>query len=156
LFEAAAAQYELGHVRLLVVGDGPERSKLQRQAARSSFISHITFTGGTNTPELFLSQMDIFALTSNTEQMPMSVLEAMAASLPIVSFAVGDLTSMVARQNLEMVSVPLSDDGRFVQNLHNLIRSPQLRHTLGRANQEIAVANFDHDVMVKAYGALFG
>jgi glycosyltransferase involved in cell wall biosynthesis len=155
LFGAVAARYEPGQVKLLIVGDGPERTTLQREAIHSSFTSQITFAGGTRTPEHYLAKMDIFALSSNTEQMPLSVLEAMAASLPIVSFAVGDIKSMVACQNLELVSVPLNEDGKFIEHLHHLIKNAELRRTLGNANQENVLAHFDHVTMAQAYGTLF-
>jgi glycosyltransferase involved in cell wall biosynthesis len=122
----------------------------------SGFGSRILFTGATETPEIELAKFDIFALTSDTEQMPLSVLEAMAARLPVVSFAVGDLPEMVAEENRPFVSTPLGNEEEFRVHLGRLIQSAELRLRLGVANQVRAEKNFDVALMADRYAALFG
>jgi glycosyltransferase involved in cell wall biosynthesis len=100
--------------------------------------------------------MDIFALTSDTEQMPFSVIEAMAAGLPIVSFNVGDVPLMVAQENATMACVPSRDDESFFEYVLDLADHAELRQQIGEANRAKAAALFDENAMASAYAELFG
>jgi len=71
----------------LIVGGGAERQALENLARQRG--APVRFAGQTSEPEKFLAQMDIFALSSDTEQMPLSLLEAMAAGTPVVATRVG-------------------------------------------------------------------
>lgn len=142
-------------LKLIIVGDGPERKGLEQAASAGGHAGQIIFAGATTKPEEYLAQMDIFALSSDTEQMPLSVLEAMAAGLPIVSFAVGDLPSMVATENRTFASAPLSDEPVYRLNLTALIESRDLRTRLGDANKQMAIAEFDERLMAERYLKVF-
>ncbi len=92
-FAGAAHAYE--HVRLLMIGDGPERENLQEQARNQGIASKVHFTGLVSYAELpcYLAAADAFATASVTEVHPLSVIEAMASGLPILgvqSPGVGD------------------------------------------------------------------
>ena len=156
LFSLAARTRAPGTLRLLIVGDGPERSSLESRARKSPAAEFISFAGARNDPETFLAQMDIFALTSDTEQMPLSVLEAMAMGLPVVSFAVGDLPFMVSPINVGMVSISPSDGKSFVQSIEMLADDASLRIEMGESNRKRAVAEYDEEVMATRYANLFG
>jgi glycosyltransferase involved in cell wall biosynthesis len=154
-FADAADARPPGALRLVIVGDGPERAALE-QIARDTGRGDIVFAGATRTPEAHLAGFDIFALSSDTEQMPLSVLEAMAARLPVLSFAVGDVPDMVAEQNRVFVSAALADEASFRDHLDQLIGSADLRARLGEANQARAKAQYDERLMAERYAALFG
>ena len=106
-------------------------------------------------PECQYRKMDIFALTSDTEQMPLGILEAMASGLPIISLAVGDVMDMVSEQNRPFV-VRRDAEPELLNRLLSLVDNPDLRGTLGRANRNTATARFDHQTMVARYAELFG
>ena len=155
MFAAVAAPRPSAALKLTIVGDGPERALLEAEAGSTGRTGQIIFTGQTSTPENALAEMDVFALSSVTEQMPLSVLEAMAAELPIVSFAVGDVTDMVAPENKPYIAHS-NDEAGFRKNLEMLCADRDLRIRLGRANRAEALARFDHKLMVARYAQLFG
>ena len=154
-FTAIAAERPADAFKLVIVGDGPERKALESLAQASGKASQILFAGQTATPEIALSEIDIFALSSDTEQMPLSVLEAMAAELPIASLAVGDVADMVAEENRPYV-VPISDEEGFRRVIRTLADDSDLREKLGKANRAAALSRFDHTLMAARYAALFG
>jgi glycosyltransferase involved in cell wall biosynthesis len=84
-----------GNVHILLVGDGPERASLERLASELGLASRTHFAGYQQNPEHFLSAMDAFALTSRIEGLPLALLEAWAAGIPVVSSAVGGVPKVV-------------------------------------------------------------
>jgi glycosyltransferase involved in cell wall biosynthesis len=121
-------------VRLVICGDGPERSELLALASRLKIVERVVFTGHINRPEAVLGAFDLFAMSSDTEQMPYAVLEAMAAALPIVATDVGDIQKMVATENREFI-VSRDDLLGLSAALIQLCDSDILRRQVGRANR---------------------
>jgi len=140
-------------VRLLIAGDGPERGNLEAHAAKSPAAARITFTGYTAAPEQFLSRLDVFALSSDTEQMPLSLLEAMAAGCPVAATSVGDVPSMVAAENRPFL-VERSTEA-LADAFASLLRDPTERKRVGEANRRRAVESFDSERMLEAYRRLW-
>jgi glycosyltransferase involved in cell wall biosynthesis len=138
---------------LVVVGDGPERASLQTYVAQRGLAKQAVFTGSLATPEKLLGAFHLFAISSDTEQMPLSVLEAMAAGLPVVATAVGDIGDMVAEQNHPFVVD--KDSSRMAQAMLTLLRSPERARVLGAANAQRAREHFDQSAMFSAYLDLF-
>lgn len=151
-FSEVSSQRPSGSLELLIVGGGAERQALENLARRRG--APVRFAGQTNEPEKFLPQMDIFALSSDTEQMPLSLLEAMAAGLPVVATAVGDVAQMVAVENRDYI-VPARDE-LFAGALAKLIDDSHARLALGRANEKKARESFDENVMAARYAELIG
>jgi glycosyltransferase involved in cell wall biosynthesis len=97
--------------------------------------------------------MDIFALSSDTEQMPLGVLEAMAAGLPVVATDVGDVAQMVSPDNRDYV-VPAGD---FAAALGRLAAADgSARRAIGLANQKKVREDFDEKDMAAHYADLIG
>jgi glycosyltransferase involved in cell wall biosynthesis len=139
-------------LELLIVGDGAERQGLEQLARELSIAGQVRFAGQSNRPEDWYPRMDIFALSSDTEQMPLSVLEAMAAGLPVVATAVGDVAQMVSTENRDYV-VPVPD---FAAALARLADDAAVRRNIGLANEKRARENFDENVMAANYARLIG
>jgi glycosyltransferase involved in cell wall biosynthesis len=116
-------------------------------ADRTFFLGHVE-----DVPS-FLRSIDIFALSSDTEQMPNSLLQAMATGRPIAAVDVGDVRYIVAPENRELV-VPRDDQGALTAALAALVSDPRRREALGCLNQQRAREHYSLDGMVAAYGAL--
>lgn len=140
--------------RLIIVGDGPERSKLCSLANELGIADQTLFTGEQPLPEQFLEQLDIFALTSDTEQMPYCLIEAMAAGLPVTATDVGDVKLMLPEASQAFVAAP-SNTTALIACLKRLIERPALRQTLGVMNRKHAHQHFDREVMLSRYIDLF-
>ena len=149
-FHLAAAEQP---ARLVIVGDGPERGALEQLAASLAIASRVLFAGHVPEPTPLYRAFDVFALTSDTEQMPMTVLEAMAAALPVAATDVGDIKEMLAPENRAFI-VP-RDDRALADAFRALLRQPDLRRSVGAANRARAERDFDQEVMFAAYAALF-
>ena len=139
--------------RLVIVGDGPERAKLELLAADLGLADVVEFAGHTGSPEAHYRTFDIFALSSDTEQMPLSVIEAMAAGLPVAATDVGDIAEMVGAENRRFVTG--LQHNALAAALQMLAADPALRHRIGAENREKALKLYSQDDMFWAYARLF-
>lgn len=139
--------------QLIIAGDGTERESLERKVFELGLERDVTFTGYRSDTERVYAALDVFALSSDTEQMPTSVLEAMAAGLPIASTDVGDVRAMVARENVPFVVS--KDAATLASALLALLQDVGLRKRVGAANQAVARRDFSQDKMFAAYETLF-
>ena len=141
-------------IRLVIVGEGPERAAIERTAANMGMTGQLVMPGFLPDPHKFVGLFDIMALSSLSEQFPISVVEGMAAGLPIAAPNVGDMLHMVARENW-----PLIDQHRNEVGLRDVIQAaagnPEGRATVGRLNRAKAVAEYDEKAMIAAYRALY-
>jgi len=142
------------NARLVICGDGPERQALERVAAATGVSERVVFTGYVAKPETALANFDVFAMSSDTEQMPLGLLEGMAAGLPAAGTDVGDTRSVVADENKRFI-VPVADSAALTGTLRALLADAALRAKLGAANQAKARAEFSIDTMIAAYDRLF-
>jgi glycosyltransferase involved in cell wall biosynthesis len=149
-FEQASAGL---NARLVIFGDGPERARLSALAAASPAAEFITLAGPTDRPEEAHAHFDIFAISSDTEQTPTSLIEAMAIGLPAVATAVGDIPAMVSDANRPFVTPP-GDEEAFARALRSMMADKAFRDAVGTANAARADA-FDAGAMIAAFGALY-
>jgi glycosyltransferase involved in cell wall biosynthesis len=140
-------------VRLVIAGAGVERNALEQLAHQLDIQDRIIFTGHVS-PESVLGRFDIFALSSDTEQMPVALLEAMAACLPVAAVDVGDVKTMVSQENQQFI-VARDDDSAFVAAIERLLREPAIRERLGNLNKQRVVAEFSQKRMFDRYTDLF-
>jgi glycosyltransferase involved in cell wall biosynthesis len=137
-------------IRLVICGDGPEREALGELALRLGVGDRVIFTGHVPKPEAVMGAFDLFAMTSDTEQMPYAVLEAMAARLPVLATAVGDIALMVGEENRPYI-VARDDQRRLVAALERLCRDQNLRRHLGLANRVRVEQDFSIAPMADAF-----
>ncbi|MGK2910566.1 MAG: glycosyltransferase [Sphingobium sp.] len=149
---ARAVALHRDRIQLVVVGEGPERAAIAQEAA-SLGLDDIHLAGFQPDPWRFIGLFHIFALSSDSEQFPISLVEAMAAGLPIASTKVGDVAAMVTPENLPFV---VSDEAALSAALDRLANDPDLRRSLGTANRARAQARYGQDAMFDGYSALYG
>lgn len=142
------------HVKLVIVGDGPERDAIVAQAVRLGMGDRLVMPGFLPHPHLYVRLFDIFALSSDSEQFPISLVEAMAAGLPAACTDVGDVMRIVAEQNRSFVVSP-SDENGFGAALAALVSDAERRAAIGAANRALAVAEYDEKAMIMRYAALY-
>ncbi|MEQ1872063.1 MAG: glycosyltransferase [Vicinamibacterales bacterium] len=126
-----------------------ERGALERSVAAAGLAGDVTFTGYVEHPERILGAFDVFALSSDTEQMPLSILEAMAAGLAVATTDAGDIRHMLSAGNQAFV-VPKSAPA-LAAALTKLLDAPDARATIGAANRAKAIKDFDGAVILNSY-----
>ena len=140
--------------RLVIVGEGPERAAIEQAALAMGIDDRVHLPGFLDRPYRYMGLFDLLALSSRSEQFPISVVEAMAAGLPVVAPPVGDVAEMVSDANCPFIlprhgEVPLRDA------MQALAADADLRRAVGAANQAKARAEYDEDVMIARYAALY-
>ncbi len=153
LLRAFALAAPNGPASLVIAGDGPERPALEGLARELGISGRVSFAGHVADPVGLFKQLDLFAMSSDTEQMPLSLLEAMAAGLPVAATDVGDTRSMLAASNAPFVTAP--NDGALAAGLRALLEQAWLRGALGAANRAKAERDFNQDAMFQAWAAAF-
>jgi L-malate glycosyltransferase len=140
--------------RLVILGEGPEREAILGQAARLNVAERVHLPGFVAQPAAAVGLFDLFALSSDSEQFPISVVEAMAAGLAIAATDVGDVAAMVAEPNRPYVTPP-GDDTALAGALLALAESEALRGGIGAANRDLARTEYDEKAMIAAYCAIY-
>lgn len=141
--------------RLVIVGEGPESERIAAEARTKGVAAQVLMPGFLADPPRWIGHFDIFALSSDSEQFPLSLVEAMAAGLPVVATAVGDVPGIVAEDNKPLIVAP-EDEAGFAAALDCLADQASLRRAVGEANRELARDRYDEAEMIAAYARLYG
>ena len=139
LVRAAARVPDL---ELLLVGDGPERPRVERAVAETGCADRVHLAGHHCEPRPLLRTSDMVVLPSAAEACPMALLQAMACGLPVVATDVGGVAEVV-RDGVDGLLVPPGDDEALVAALGTLARDPALRRDLGAAGRSRVAERFD-------------
>lgn len=140
--------------QLVILGEGPEREAIAAEALRLGLSHRVHMPGFAADPAAAIGLFDLFALSSDSEQFPISVVEAMAAGLAVAAPAVGDVARMVAADNGPYI-VPPGDEAALAASLGALAGDPALRARIGEANRTRAKADYDERAMIGAYRTIY-
>jgi L-malate glycosyltransferase len=143
------------NIRLAIAGEGPDREVILAEAARLGISDRLHMPGFLTDPARYVGLFDIFALSSDSEQYPISLVEAMAAGCPAVTTDVGDIRNMVSLENREFI-VAKTDEDALAAAIRTLAGHADLRRNLGTANQKRAIAEYDERIMFNLYRKLYG
>lgn len=138
------------NVRLLLIGDGPEMENLTRLAETLGIRSAVVFAGYQSQPQRYLPCMDLFALTSRLEGLPLALLEAWAAGLPVVSSDVGGIPKVVDH-GVNGLLFRNGDSKGLSWSLETLLADPALAEALGRAGRDTVLRSYTLDRMAEQY-----
>jgi len=142
------------NARLVIVGWGPEHDAILKEARTLSVENRVHLPGFLPDPHRYVGLFDVFAITSDTEQFPLSLTEAMAARLPVVSTAVGDIPEIVSAENLPYVT-PKEDETALASNLRKFLSDASLRGAVGAANRVRVEREFTLRAMCERYHSLY-
>jgi glycosyltransferase involved in cell wall biosynthesis len=140
--------------RLLVIGDGPEAAALHQLSTALGIAGAVYFAGYQQRPEAYLRLMDVFALSSDSEGMPMALLEAWAAGVPVVSTSVGGIPELIEEGCTGLLVAP-GDDDALAAALEELLADPVRARVLGEAGRVEVERNFGLDRAAAAYEAAY-
>ncbi|MES2988157.1 MAG: glycosyltransferase family 4 protein [Pseudomonadota bacterium] len=140
--------------KLVIVGEGPERQAILDAAEGMGIEDNVILTGFLPQPHKYMGLFDIFALSSSSEQAPLSVIEAMAAGLPVVAPDVGDISAMVCEYNRKYIA-PERTEVLLRDRIEIFAQHTDLRQYVGAANRERARALYDEGEMVSSYARLY-
>lgn len=129
-------------LRVLIVGDGPQRDALQRLAQELGMAEQVRFTGFQNQPLRFIAAMDIFVLASAKEGLPRVILEAMLSRKPVIASSVVGSRELVRDGDTGLL-FPHGDVDALVNRLEVLARDDALRQRMGNRGREVVCAEYD-------------
>jgi glycosyltransferase involved in cell wall biosynthesis len=164
LLVQALAPHLSAQLRLVVVGDGPEKPALDAAVAalgaRAQWVSRLGARG--DVPRL-LHALDVFALSSDSEGLPLVIVEAMAASLPVVATAVGGIPAVIVDGGVDGSAgspatgalVPRGDATALGSRLWQLASAPALGVSWGEEGRRRALARYSAQRMIDDYFAVY-
>lgn len=152
----AFASAGLSTAHLLLVGEGGLRAELEKLAAELKVADRVIFAGRAAEPLEYYHAIDVFTMSSITEQTSNAQLEAMACGRPCILTDVGDCRVVLGEGKSAGSAVVASGDvPGFAAAMTALARDPGLRERAGRVNRERVVREYSFDRMVEEYAALW-
>jgi len=144
-------------VHLQLVGDGPDRAALEREANRRGLAEHVSFAGSINQDRIgqFYREADAFALASFAEGIPVVLMEAMAMEIPCVATMITGIPELI-RDGIDGLLVVPSDDRALAEALEKLIDDEALGWRLGAAGRRRVAEKYDLDKNLERLSRVFG
>ena len=134
-------------LRLVIIGDGPLKSRLAAMAEELGIAQKICLPGSIPQAARYLQAMDVFCLTSHTEGMPNVVMEAAAAGVPVVSTTCGGSVELIECGVTGFLVAP-NDIATMVKRVDLLLADAEQRHSMGQAGREKICRAFSVQAMV--------
>jgi L-malate glycosyltransferase len=150
---AAQIHPRLPSVEFVLVGDGPLRQDLEKEAAALGLGSSAIFLGDRQDMPAVLASIDVAVLTSDSESLSNVILEAMAAGLPVVAYDVGGNSELLREQRGALV--PAGNENAFADAVQKLLADSACREQLRRSARRFAQENFSLDHVRQRYIDLY-
>lgn len=139
---------------LVIVGDGPERNRLEQLAGQPGLKERIIFTGRQDRVQEILSAIDIFLMTSRSEGLPIALLEAMAAGKPAVVTAVGDIPHVIT-DGVSGLLTKKRDATGIAATLRWVIDNPEKAGEIARQAHLTVREHYSAQAMARQYCDLY-
>lgn len=140
--------------RLLIVGDGPRRAALECSAQELGIAARVTFLGARPDVADLLPHIEVFAMSSVKEGLPLVILEAMSCAKPVVATAVGEVPDVV-RHGVTGLTVRPGDPSALAEGIVSLLDRPHWGAELGRRGRCTVEERFNLATTVRQYEALY-
>jgi glycosyltransferase involved in cell wall biosynthesis len=141
------------HSHFVIVGDGPERAAIEEACRNRDVIDRVHLLGTRHDTDQILPAFDLFLLTSDNEASPVSILEALACEVPVVSTDVGSISETVVENETGSL-VPVRDAAAMTAAVCRLLGDPAARRAWGQAGRQRVVATASLQAMVEGYERL--
>jgi sugar transferase (PEP-CTERM/EpsH1 system associated) len=142
------------HARLVLVGDGPERPAIERQIHERRLAASVRMVGQRGDVPQLLAAADAFLLTSLSEGVPVTIIEAMAAGLPVVSTSVGGVPEIIDNGDTGLLA-PAKDASALAAAIVRLVHDVELRGRLADRGRERVASRFSEEQMMQSYDRLY-
>jgi L-malate glycosyltransferase len=136
--------------KLLLIGDGPDRSECERLCRELKLCDHVKFLGKQEGLVEILNSADLFLIPSQSESFGLAALEAMACGLPVVSSSVGGLPELI-RHNETGFIAEIGDISRMAKYAINLLTNDKKHKLFSDNSRKRAVENFDTSSVLPLY-----
>jgi L-malate glycosyltransferase len=140
--------------RLIMIGDGPERSRVEAYSRAHHLRDRVTFLGNVPNLEEVLGGCDLFLLPSESESFGMAALEAMAAEMPVIATNSGGLPEVVTDGETGYL-LPVGDVNSMAERGIEILSNDELRRKMGKRARELAVDRFDEQKVLPMYRMLY-
>lgn len=150
--ERAVAQ--LPHLRLILVGEGEERDALESYVRERRLTHVVRFLGVRRDIPRLLAGADIFLLSSISEGIPLTIIEAMASELPVISTDVGGVREMIDSGKNGLLATA-RDDVQIAEHILRLAKSPEDRQAFGTHGKHRAREMFSQRRMNESYQYIY-
>ena len=154
LVSAAAALRDDPNLRFFIAGDGPCREELERQIKAEYLEGHFTLLGSRADVDRLLNAADLFVLYSDTEGMPVSLMEAMSAGLPCVASSLEGIAQLIPDEQYGTL-IPAGNADLLAETLRARLADPDGRAAQGRAAAERIRRSFSLEASCRQYEDLF-
>ena len=141
-------------IELIIIGGGPEMNKLKTQASQLGLVENVNFVGHQEEINKWLEKFDIYVNSSLRESMPLTVIEAMAVSLPVIATRVGGIPEVVDN-GVSGILVPPNDPRSLADAIIKLCNNPRQRKEMGQVGRMIVEQKFSQKEMIDSYETLF-
>jgi glycosyltransferase involved in cell wall biosynthesis len=151
-------------VKFVVLGDGSLREQLEKRAQALGVAGDVIFAGSRKDPENFYAGLDVVALTSKNEGTPLTLIEAMANRIPVISTGVGGVVDLLGEVESETpeyqvcrrgLSITPNDPVGFAAGVRRLVDDADLRGELGSRGLEFVTQNYSHKRLIADIRALY-
>ncbi|HEX9853188.1 MAG TPA: glycosyltransferase [Woeseiaceae bacterium] len=141
-------------IHLLIIGDGPQRWRLERYRDQIEIRDHVHFLGHRGDVPRLLSNFDCLWLGSGYEGQSNAVMEAMSAGVPVVATDIAGNRDLVVHEKTGYL-VPLGDRAEFARRTNVLLDSPELARQMGQAGRQRMLAEFSVEKMIERHADLY-